>query len=85
MAGTPSVKELNEELARRINQEALREPQSPYRGKYIGLANGQVIVVADGWGPVLRALERAEPDPQKRFCLYGGEDENEEYEIWGPV
>jgi len=39
----------NQELARRINQEARNDPMSPYAGKFVGIANGQVVVVADNW------------------------------------
>ena len=42
-----TVQDLNRQLARRINQEARSNPQSPYANKFIGIANGQVVVVAD--------------------------------------
>src|SRR5947208_5815164 len=47
MSGPSAVQEANEQLARQINEEARSDPHSPYAGKFVGIANGQVIVVAD--------------------------------------
>ncbi len=64
----------NRELAQRINEEARRDPQSPYAGKFVGLANGQVVVVADSLEEVVQRLRQIEPDPQRGFCLEAGLD-----------
>ena len=47
MSDVHTVQQLNRELARKINDETLKNPQSPYAHKYVGIANGQVVVVAD--------------------------------------
>jgi hypothetical protein len=47
MSQDNSILEVNRELACKINEEARRNPQSPYANKFVGIANGQVAVVAD--------------------------------------
>ena len=42
MSVADTVKDLNRQLARRINDEARSNPQSPYANKFVGIANGQV-------------------------------------------
>jgi hypothetical protein len=77
-----TVQDRNRELARRINDEARRNPNSPYAGKFVGLANGQVVVVGDDLDEVVRGLRQVEPDPQKAFCLEAGLDYDEIQDIW---
>jgi hypothetical protein len=84
MSGARSVQELNRELARRINEEARKDPQSPYANKFVGIANGQVVVVADDLEELTRRLRLIEPDPTKLFCVEASRDYDEVVEIWGP-
>ena len=65
----PTIREINQELADKLYEEAQRNPQSPYAGKKVGIANGQVVVVADEWEEVDRKLDLAEPDAAKTFCI----------------
>jgi hypothetical protein len=76
-----AVQERNRELARTINEEALRNPQSPYAGKFVGIANGQVVV-ADDLDEMARRLRQIEPDPRLTFCLEAGRDYHEVEAIW---
>jgi len=82
MTGVSSVAELNRELACRINAEARRDPQSPYANKFVGLANGQVVVVADDLDELALRLRQAEPDPRKTFWVEASRDYDEVVEIW---
>jgi hypothetical protein len=82
MSGASSVQELNRELARQINEEARRNPQSPYANKFVGIANGQVVVVADSLDEIVRRLRQVEPDPSKTCGLEASEDPDEVHEIW---
>lgn len=82
MSATSTVQELNRELARRINAEARSNPQSPYANKFVGIANGQVVVVADDLDELVRQLRQAEPDPKKCFAVEASRDYTEVHEIW---
>ena len=74
--------EINRELADKLYEEAQRDPQSPYAGKKVGIANGKVIIVADAWSPVCRALEQAEADASKTSCIDTAQDYKTVQEIW---
>jgi len=74
MPNPQQVQELNREVAERINEEARRNPQSPYAGKFVGIANGQVLVVADDLDELARALRKAGPDPQRSYCIEASRD-----------
>jgi Family of unknown function (DUF5678) len=82
MASAATIKDLNRRLASRINEEAKSNPQSPYAGKFVGIANGQVVAVADDLDELVRLLQRVEPDPSKTFCLEAGVDYDQVHEIW---
>ena len=83
MPGAGSVQELNRELATKINEEARKNPQSPYANKFIGIANGQVVVVADDWDDLAQRLRQVEPNPTKTFAIEASRDYDEVHEIWG--
>ncbi len=82
MSGAGTVQDVNRELARKINEEARRDPQSPYANKFVGIANGQVVVIADTLDEMVRRLRQVEPDPSKTFGLEASEDPDEVHEIW---
>lgn len=75
----------NERLARQINQEARQDPKSRYAGKLVGIAHGQVVVVADSWRDVVERLRQVEPDPQQCYCLDASADYDRVEEIWRTV
>jgi len=72
----------NEQLARQINQQARQDPKSPYAGKLVGIANGQVVVVADTWREVADRLRQVEPDPSRCRCIEASADYDRLEEIW---
>jgi hypothetical protein len=82
MSSTKSVREINQELARRINEEALANPQSPYAGKFVGFANGQVVVVTEDLDELAAALEVASPNPAETYFIEAGRDHSQVEEIW---
>ena len=77
-----SVQDRNRELAQRINEEARKNPQSPYANKLVGIANGKVVVVTDDWDDLARRLRQTEPDPTKTFGIEASRDYSEDDEIW---
>src|SRR5580692_2213975 len=83
MSAAKTVQELNHELADKINEEALKNPQSPYANKFVGIANGQVVVVADDLDDMARRLRQIEPDPSNTFCVEASRDHSVVEEIWG--
>jgi hypothetical protein len=83
MSAASTVQDLNRELARKINEEARTNPQSPYANKFVGIANGQVVVVADDPNELSRRLRQIEPDPNKCFAVEASRDYTEIHEIWG--
>jgi hypothetical protein len=82
---TDSISSVNEQVARQINRQARQDPQSPYAGKLVGIANGQVVVVADTWREVVDRLRQVEPDPAKCRCIEASADYDRVEEIWRVV
>ena len=83
MSSASDVHDLNRELARKINDEGLRNPHSAYANKFVGIANGQVVVVADSFDNMSRRLRQIEPDPSKCFGVEASRDYSIVEEIWG--
>lgn len=77
-----TVQELNRELARKINEEALKNPQSPYGGKFVAIANGQVVVVANDLHTMVERLRQIEPDPTRTVCVEASRDYSVVEDIW---
>ena len=82
MASATTIQELNRQLAHRINEEAKGNPQSPYAGKFVGIANGQVVVVTDDLDELARVLRQVEPDPSRTFWVEASRDYDQVEEIW---
>lgn len=55
----------NRELSRRIYREARADPRSPYAGKLVGIANGEIVVICGDLGTVSSQLRKIEPDTRK--------------------
>jgi hypothetical protein len=85
MSSAAAIQDVNRELARRINEEARKDPGSPYANKFVGIANGKVVATADDLDEMIRRLEQAEPDRAKCFWLEASRDYDEVHGIWGPV
>lgn len=81
MTDSKSIKDCNRELARQINEEARTNPQSPYANKFVGIANGQIVVVADNADELSRKLRQIEPDLKKCFGLEADRDYDEVHQI----
>src|SRR5262245_63647272 len=76
------IQRVNYDLADRINREALANPQSPYAGKFVSIANGEVVAVADTLAAALEALRQVEPDATRAWCVEVGQDWDVVEEIW---
>ena len=82
MTTATDVFQANRALADQINQEARDNPLSPYAGKIVGIANGQVVVTADNLEGAIKLLIAVEPDRQKTLCFEAGIDYSEVQFIW---
>ena len=80
-----SIAAVNEQLARQINQQARQDPKSSYAGKIVGIANGQVVVVADTWREAADRLRQVEPDPSRCRCIEASADYDRVEEVWRMV
>jgi hypothetical protein len=85
MVQNNSVAAANEKLVREINQQARQDPNSPYAGKLVGIANGQVVVVADTWREVAERLRQVEHAPARCRCIEASADYDRVEEIWRVV
>src|SRR6266705_256081 len=83
MPTSSTVQDLNRDLARRINEEARRDPASPYANKFVGIANGKVVAVVDNLEELAHKLRQAEADPSMTFWVEASRDYDEVIEIWG--
>jgi hypothetical protein len=72
----PDLPEQDRALAQRINSEVLADPKSSYAGKFIGIANGQVVAIADDEDQLDELLDRLELDSAKQFFFQAGADYN---------
>ncbi len=82
MSKFQTVQERNLEVAKKVNSEALVDPDSPYAGKFVGIADGSVVVVADNLDEVVRQLQQSQADPARTFCIEAGLDYDAAAEIW---
>ncbi|HWB14599.1 MAG TPA: hypothetical protein VG826_35570 [Pirellulales bacterium] len=83
MEDVTTVQQRNREVAQRLNDEARKDPQSMYAGKFVGLANGQVVVVADSLDEVVQGLALVEADPKRTLCIEAGLDYETAQSVWG--
>jgi hypothetical protein len=75
------IMQRNEEVARRINQEARSDPTSPYAGKWVVIVKGQVAATADSWEELHRTLHRLGADPAETYCVEASRDYDEVMDI----
>jgi hypothetical protein len=64
-----TVYELNRAVAARIWREVQADPSSPYAGKVVGIANGEVVVVGDDLNTTLRRVREIEPNVWRGCCF----------------
>jgi len=74
MSTPKTIKEINLELANKLAREGKNNPQAPYYGKFVGIANGKVVVVADSLDELARQLPLIEPDPARTAFVDVGYD-----------
>ena len=85
MSTIASLTEINRQVAERVNKEALANPSSEYANKFVGIANGKIVAVAEDLDTLVCELRQIELDPQKTFCIETGIDYDQPSEIWSLV
>jgi hypothetical protein len=81
MSTTTTIQQLNRDLADKVLEDARRDPAA-FSGRYVGIANGKVVVSTDDLDELGRRLEQAEPDAAKTFWVEIGRDYDKVCEIW---
>lgn len=81
MAATNPIEQMNRELAEKLIQEATRDPQGPYAGNFIGIANGRVVAVSKDWIEVDRTVRAVEPNLRNGYVIEIGSDGREVHHI----
>jgi hypothetical protein len=76
------IQAANEQTANRLIAEARDNPTSPYLGKFVGIANGQIVVVADNWDELAERMGQVAPDLNQTLSLEVGVDYDEVQHIW---
>jgi hypothetical protein len=82
MSATNTIQQLNRALGDKLVEQAKQNPQSPYMGKFVGIANGQIVIVADDLDELCLGLDQVESDPSKTFWVEVGRDYDKVIEIW---
>lgn len=79
---TETALDVNRRIAQQINAEALRDPTSPYAGKFLGVVDGKVAVVADSLNQLGEGLRRIGAKPGEAYCIHAGHDYSQVGYIW---
>ncbi|MHB1559872.1 MAG: DUF5678 domain-containing protein [Isosphaeraceae bacterium] len=82
MSDATTCSALNLQAARRINDAARKDPDSPFAGKFVGIVAGQVVASGDDPDEVVERLRQIEPDPSRTFCFEAGLDYDRVEDIW---
>lgn len=69
MAQTKSISAINERLAWKVRREGRENPDSPYANKFVGIANGEVVVIADSLNAMMKRLLKVEPDMKRCIAV----------------
>lgn len=75
------LQQLNRDLGDKVLADAQQNPRA-YPGKFVGIANGKVVVVADDLNEIVRGLDQVEPDAGNTFWVEIGRDYSKVCEIW---
>jgi len=81
MTDIKSIAELNRDVGERVLEDAKRNPHA-YAGRYVGIANGKVVIATDDLHEFARCLQQAEPDRAKTYGVDLQYDYDKVFEIW---
>jgi len=81
MENNGKVRAINERLANKIRRDGKSNPKSPYFKRFVGIANGEVVVIADSLHEMMKQLRRIEPDASKCRAVDVAADYDQTYEV----
>jgi hypothetical protein len=81
MSRQNSVLAINERLAAKIRREGKQNPNSPYANRFVGIADGKVVVIADSLTDVSKRLRKIEPDSSRCYVVDVAADYDRVYEV----
>ena len=81
MPVTTAVHQLSRDAVDKVLKEAKANPQT-YGGKFVGIANGQIVIVTDRMDEVGPRLRQVEPDTAKTFWIEIATDGTQVHHIW---
>jgi hypothetical protein len=81
MENNGSIRSINERLARKIRREGKGDSKSPYAKRFVGIANGKIVVVADSHSEMMKQLRKIEPDASKCYAVDVAADYDRTYEV----
>jgi hypothetical protein len=76
-----SIRSINERLARKIRREGKGNPKSPYANRFVGIANGTVVIVADTHSEMIKQLRKIEPDASRCYAVDVAADYDRTYDV----
>ena len=74
----------NWEVARDLSRQTRANPDSPYAGKYLGIAAQKVVVVADSWDELHARLNDLGCDRNERVGIEASADYDRPVMLWSP-
>lgn len=77
-----TIPELNRALADQLCDETKRGVRNYTPGQLVGIANGQIVVVATDLAEVVRRLETVESDAAMTFIVEPARDYDEVHQVW---
>ena len=82
MSNHGAVQQRNREVADKLIEDAKGGSQGPPSGAFVGIANGNVVVVTDDLNELGRRLREADPNPSNCFWFEMGRDYSKVHLIW---
>jgi hypothetical protein len=76
-----SIRAINEQLAKKIRREGKANPKSPYANRFVGIASGEIVVIADSHNEMMKQLRKIEPDASKCYAVDVAADYDRVYEV----
>ncbi len=78
------MQQQNWEVAREASRQTRADPDSPYAGKYLGIAERQIVVVADSWDELHDRLDELGYNRNQSVGIEASADYERPVMLWSP-